>query len=864
MNKYVKKFPQFKKTSVSAADAWPDIVKWWDYEKNGDADPHEISTGAHEKYYLKCPECGNETFSAMYYYFSKKNPDGTFQPPVCKKCHPSSSKLKVNLVDAVPDIEKYWDYEANEGKNPSDFGASSSVKVWTKCPVCGTSVLRNVRFTWAKDEQGVGHVINCRTCGKRKKENSLVELFPDIKKYWIDEKNDHGPEYYTISSGKRIYIRCPDCGAERNGVIGDLVVKDGTGYRLTACSNCKAIGPKHTIKKGQTSIAEACPDVLEYWSDTNEYSPEEVSITSAAVKVRLYCPECDMLTERYAVNSFVKNEETGLYEVRKCQSCAVAEANRREALKRNVPLVEECPEFGEWWDFYKNTADIRTVTRGSRIPVHLRCPACRTEIIRTPHDFVNFNRAGELHTVACPECGYNCKGNPEDNLLKLCPSIKDWWDYASNYPLVPEQFTQGSQFKAYCTCPECGLSLYAPINSLVKFNEDGKLVVRHEGKCRKIKAVKSEKNLAKRYPQVKEWWDYEKNGSAVPEEYTIGSPKKMYFKCHDCGGERQMRIVDAFMTLSDGTPRIFKCPYCEGIKPLKGLNTLADVNPELAKEWSPNNEKPADQVLPALYKRALWICPDCGREYSALIKDREVGDHACPYCNEHDCITGYNDLETLDPELAKEWSPNNSRPASKIWRDGKISGLWICPDCGGEYWHYVSDREAGDNACPYCRNRKALAGLNSLADIKPELVPEWSPNNDVAPDEVTATASRTALWICPDCGGEYSYSVRDRKVGDCVCPYCNDRKVLSGFNSLKARHPELIEKEWCYIENTLLRVNPDKISESYSGKVWWKCPDCGRKYILTVKERLMKEKRGHVACLQCRGLRWKRCFTIPF
>lgn len=35
---------------------------------------------------------------------------------------------KVLLTDAVPDIEKYWDYEANEGKKPSDFGASSSEK----------------------------------------------------------------------------------------------------------------------------------------------------------------------------------------------------------------------------------------------------------------------------------------------------------------------------------------------------------------------------------------------------------------------------------------------------------------------------------------------------------------------------------------------------------------------------------------------------------------------------------------------------------------------------------------------------------------------------------------------------------------
>lgn len=77
---------------------------------------------------------------------------------------------KVILTDAVPDIEKYWDYEANEGKKPSDFGASSSEKVWTKCPICGTSVRRNVRFTWEKDENGVGHVIHCRTWRQAKQQ----------------------------------------------------------------------------------------------------------------------------------------------------------------------------------------------------------------------------------------------------------------------------------------------------------------------------------------------------------------------------------------------------------------------------------------------------------------------------------------------------------------------------------------------------------------------------------------------------------------------------------------------------------------------------------------------------------------------
>ena len=154
-----------------------------------------------------------------------------------EKVTKKSNKLKrISLIEAVPDIEKYWDYEKNEGKTPSDFSRTASDKVWTKCPICGTPVKRNVRFTWKADENGVGHVIHCRTCGKRNKNNSLVTLFPDIKKYWVYEKNEHDPEYYTISSGKKVFVRCPDCGKERQIAIADAVKNDKDGkYCLTSC-----------------------------------------------------------------------------------------------------------------------------------------------------------------------------------------------------------------------------------------------------------------------------------------------------------------------------------------------------------------------------------------------------------------------------------------------------------------------------------------------------------------------------------------------------------------------------------------------------------------------------------------------------
>lgn len=321
------------KSDVSAAEACPDIYDWWDFKKNNNIDPNTISYGAKRKFYFTCPECHTVMYREMS-RFIINNKDGTFSHVACQKCHPTQCKTKVNLVDAVPDIEKYWDYKLNKGRKPSEFGASSSEKVWTKCPICGTSVKRNVRFTWEKDEQGVGHVIHCRTCGKRSKKNSLVNLFPEIKKYWAYDKNKHDPEYYAISSGKKVYIRCPFCGYERYGAIGDLIVKDGDRYRITICPNCK--NPKRIIKKAPskkrfTSIAKACPDICKYWDDSK--NPEDIPFNDKTIKIKIKCPSCGKPVERFPASTLKKDKETGIYTVKICQKCAVKEANTKQALE---------------------------------------------------------------------------------------------------------------------------------------------------------------------------------------------------------------------------------------------------------------------------------------------------------------------------------------------------------------------------------------------------------------------------------------------------------------------------------------------------------------------------------------------------
>ena len=80
---------------------------------------------------------------------------------------------RVSLCEAVPDIYKYWDFVGNGYLDPESY-SSNSMKddIYTFCPICGTSLKRKVRNSWVKDADGIGHVLHCRTCGKRNKSNS--------------------------------------------------------------------------------------------------------------------------------------------------------------------------------------------------------------------------------------------------------------------------------------------------------------------------------------------------------------------------------------------------------------------------------------------------------------------------------------------------------------------------------------------------------------------------------------------------------------------------------------------------------------------------------------------------------------------
>ena len=105
-----------------------------------------------------------------------------------------------------------------------------------------------------------------------------------------------------------------------------------------------------------------------------------------------------------------------------------------------------------------------------------------------------------------------------------------------------------------------------------------------------------------------------------------------------------------------------------------------------------------------------WKCPICKGEWEESIINVSKGNR-CPYCSNHRVLKGFNDFETLYPELAKEWNykknlelrPYNCTSGSnkKVW--------WRCSN--NHEWRATIARRVKNPECPYCSGKHKIIPL---------------------------------------------------------------------------------------------------------------------------------------------------------
>lgn len=202
--------------------------------------------------------------------------------------------------------------------------------------------------------------------------------------------------------------------------------------------------------------------------------------------------------------------------------------------------------------------------------------------------------------------------------------------------------------------------------------------------------------------------------------------------------------------------------------------SIAEEYPELVPQWGTINDLSPDKVSSGSHKKVWWVC-EKGHTWEATIKNRALKGSGCPYCEHRAVLKGYNDLQTLLPEVAATWSPNNLMKPSTLSSRSNVEVLWLC-EKGHEWKARVADRTEG-HGCPYCTGQRVWTGFNDLATTHPWLVNEWSDmNKNLSPEEITYKNRSNVWWHCNECGNEYQAVVYARANGR-ICPFCIARRL---------------------------------------------------------------------------------------
>ena len=285
------------------------------------------------------------------------------------------------------------------------------------------------------------------------------------------------------------------------------------------------------------------------------------------------------------------------------------------------------------------------------------------------------------------------------SLAEAAPALcKEWSE--KNIPLTPSDVTSGSSRKVWWK-GACGHEWEAVVKSRTRGHGCPY--------CTGRVCAPGRNDLATARPELAAEWS-PRNHPLTPDQVAYGTNKIVWWK-GACGHEWKQMVKSR--------SRGRGCPVCAGKIIIADDNDLASKHPQIAAEWSErNNPLKPSQVMPRSDKKVWWKCGVCHREWKARIADRSAGT-GCPYCNPNGkLVSGENDLVTLYPQIANEWSeynfplmPHSFKPLSPrcVW--------WHCSVCGHDWPAKIESRVRGRAGCPNCKKHLKLVRSRKIEPV---------------------------------------------------------------------------------------------------------------------------------------------------
>ena len=462
----------------------PALALEWDWEKNGELTPEDVTAHSHKKVWWKC-----KTGHSWQAYISKRSIGQN-----CPFCSGKQSLQGYNdLSTTNPELISEWDFEKNDTPIYS-YRPMSNKKVWW---ICDKGHSWNAAI--AKRVSGE----KCPVCQGKKIEigyNDLATTHPALAIEWDYERNEGvSPSDFSKGSDNKVWWIC----------------KRNHSWKAAISSRASGVGCPHCTKELQSSFPEKAiyfyikrifPDAIpNYHSDQLKSFELDVFIPSLQIGVE------------YDGDRWHRSVEKDLQKNKLCTSIGIALFRVREPA---------CPVLSDGLSICiikesKKTGLDKTIA-------HLFSEISKMVGVEYSVD-VDLEKDG---TAILELLSPSLK---ENSIQVQNPNLAKEWDYQKNGVLLPGMVTPGSEKKVWWICKR-GHSYRATIAS------------RAGGRgcpiCSGKKVLRGFNDFESHFPYLAKDWDYEKNGKLTPMDVMPNSSKTIWWKCSECGSNYSTSIYN--------------------------------------------------------------------------------------------------------------------------------------------------------------------------------------------------------------------------------------------------------------------------------------------------------------------------------
>ena len=361
--------------------------------------------------------------------------------------------------------------------------------------------------------------------------------------------------------------------------------------------------------------------------------------------------------------------------------------------------------------------------------------------------------------------------------------------------------------------------------------------------------------IANAYPQLAREWASGHNGDRTPENTTYGSNQKITWQCH------KGHLWTSTPNTRTRGGKVRPCPYCAGRRPIPGETDFATRHPTLVHEWAYDLNVGLDpaQLLPGSDKKVWWRCAQ-GHEWQTRINTRTLNKTSCPVCSNH--MVYLDDYNVASyPEILVLWdSTKNDVEPEDVYVSSTQEVWWQCrrrhswkASTKNVFEAYRHSKQYGDDdfACDKCAKESSTGRKPRpfFPDVFPHLLDEWDWDKNAElgknPHQLTVGSEARVWWVCRAEGHSWQTQVRSRTKGS-NCPYCGNKKLLTGFNDLQTVNPSLAER-WHPTLNG--ELTPSDIMATSHQKVHWLCEKGHHSFTSPSAKSAVKNER--FSCLEC-------------